>query len=166
MIVAMETATLVLWLFGVVLSVAGVVGCVVPPLPGPPLLLLGLICAAWAEDFRKVGWPTLLFIGVLAVVAVAVDLLAGLLGARHFRASKLALVGATLGGIVGLFFGPFGLVLGPFIGAALGEWISRRDLRQAGKVGLGTTIGLILGAAAKLALAAAMLCVFAFSYAF
>ena len=154
-----------LFLLGVALVIAGVVGCVVSPLPGPPLILVGLICVAWAEDFARVGWPTLVVIGLLAVAAVAIDVLAGLLGARHFRASKLALVGTTLGGIVGIFFGLPGIVLGPFIGAVAGEWVSRRDLRQAGKVGLGATLGLVVGAAAKLALAAAMIGVFAFSYA-
>jgi uncharacterized protein YqgC (DUF456 family) len=160
-----DPASVLLWLLGVALCVAGLVGCVVSPLPGPPLILAGLICAAWAEDFRRVGWPTLLLIGVLAALAVAIDLLAGVLGARRFRASKLALLGAALGGLVGIAVGLPGVLLGPFVGAALGEWISRRDLRQAGKVGLGTWLGLVAGALVKLALAVAMLCLFAFSYA-
>src|SRR5689334_10120838 len=143
----------VLWLLGAALVVGGVIGCVVQPLPGPPLILVGLILVAWAEGFAKVGWPTLLLIGVLAAVAVAIDVLAGLLGARHFRASKLALVGTALGGFVGILFGLPGILLGPFVGAVVGEWIARRDLRQAGKVGVGTTLGLVAGAAAKLALA-------------
>lgn len=162
----MDGTSLALWLLGAALAIAGVIGCVAPALPGPPLLLVGLICAAWAERFEKVGWPALLVIGLLAALAIGVDLLAGLLGARHFRASKLALAGATVGGLVGMFFGLPGILLGPFLGAGAGEWLSRRDLRQAGRVGLGTTVGLVVGAAAKLALAAAMLGVFAFAYAF
>ena len=154
-----------LFLLGVALVVTGVVGCVVSPLPGPPLILLGLVCVAWAEHFEKVGWPMLVVIGLLAVAAVAIDVLAALLGARQFRASKLALAGAALGGIVGLFFGLPGILLGPFVGAVAGEWIARRDLKQAGKVGMGTWLGMVAGAAAKLALAAAMLGLFAFAYA-
>jgi len=154
-----------LWVLGVGLAVAGVVGCVVSPLPGPPLILAGLILVAWAEDFEKVGWPMLVVIGLLAAAAIAVDALAALLGARQFRASKLALAGAAVGGIVGLFFGLPGILLGPFVGAVAGEWIARRDLRQAGKVGMGTWLGMVAGAAAKLALAATMLGLFAFAYA-
>ena len=154
-----------LWVLGVGLAVAGVVGCVVSPLPGPPLILAGLICVAWAEDVEKVGWPMLVVIGLLAAAAIAVDALAALLGARQFRASKLALAGAAVGGIVGLFFGLPGILLGPFVGAVAGEWIARRDLRQAGKVGMGTWLGMVAGAAAKLALAATMLGLFAFAYA-
>ena len=154
-----------LWLLGVALVVAGVVGCVVSPLPGPPLILLGLVLVAWAEHFEKVGWPMLVVIGLLAAAAIAIDVLAALLGARQFRASKLALAGAALGGIVGLFFGLPGILLGPFVGAVAGEWIARRDLKQAGKVGMGTWLGMVAGAAAKLALAAAMLGLFAFAYA-
>jgi len=154
-----------LWVLGVALVVAGVVGCVVSPLPGPPLILLGLVFVAWAEHFEKVGWPMLVVIGLLAAAAIAIDVLAALLGARQFRASKLALAGAALGGIVGLFFGLPGILLGPFVGAVAGEWIARRDLKQAGKVGMGTWLGMVAGAAAKLALAAAMLGLFAFAYA-
>ena len=154
-----------LWLLGMALVVAGVVGCVVSPLPGPPLILLGLVVVAWAEHFEKVGWPMLVVIGLLAAAAIAIDVLAALLGARQFRASKLALAGAALGGIVGLFFGLPGILLGPFVGAVAGEWIARRDLKQAGKVGMGTWLGMVAGAAAKLALAAAMLGLFAFAYA-
>lgn len=157
--------TAALWILGLVLVVLGVVGSAVPPLPGPPLLFLGLVCAAWAEGFAKVGWPTLLILGILMSAAVVIDLVAGLLGARHFRASKLALLGATLGGLAGIFLGLPGIVLGPFAGAVAGEWIARRDLRQAGKVGVGTWLGLILGVAAKLAIAVAMLGIFAFAYA-
>lgn len=162
----METANVGLMLLGLLLGIAGVVGCVVPPIPGPPLLLAGLVTAAGAEHFEKVGWPSLAIIAVLAVLAMAIDALAALLGARHFRASKLALAGAFLGGLAGLAFGLPGVLLGPFVGAVAGEWLARRDLRQAGKVGLGTWLGLVAGAAAKLALAAAMLGVFAFAYAF
>jgi uncharacterized protein YqgC (DUF456 family) len=107
----------------------------------------------------------LVVIGLLAAAAIAIDVLAALLGARQFRASKLALAGAALGGIVGLFFGLPGILLGPFVGAVAGEWIARRDLKQAGKVGMGTWLGMVAGAAAKLALAAAMLGLFAFAYA-
>ncbi|MEO8505282.1 MAG: DUF456 family protein [Acidobacteriota bacterium] len=155
----------VFWIVGLALVIAGVVGCVVPPLPGPPLLFLGLLSVAAAERFTKVGWPTLVVLGFLTLAAVGIDLFAGILGARHFRASKLALLGATLGGLAGIFLGLPGIILGPFVGAVAGEWISRRDLRQAGKVGIGTWLGLVAGAAAKLALAVAMLGLFAFAYA-
>ena len=105
----------------------------------------------------------LVLLGLLTVMIVVVDFAASALGAKHVRASKWAIAGAMLGALAGLFLGVFGLIFGPFLGAVLGEYIARRDLRQAGKVGLGTWIGLLLGTAAKLALVFVMLAVFFFA---
>lgn len=138
----------------------GLAGVFVPALPGVPLILLGLVGAAWAEGFAHVGAGTLALIGALALLAWGVDLAAGALGARKYGASRLAVVGAVAGTLVGLFLGLPGLLLGPFVGAAAGEWIARRDLRQAGRAGFGTWLGLVVGAACKLALSFSMIAVF------
>ena len=124
-------------------------------------MLAGLLAAAAADGFVHTGWPTFVAVGLLAAASLGVDLVASALGARRFGASPRALVGAAVGAIVGLFFGLPGLVIGPFAGAVLGEWTARRDLAQAGRAGLGTFLGLLLGAAAKAALALAMVAVFA-----
>lgn len=152
---------ILLWILAVVLVAAGLAGTVLPGLPGAPLVLAGLLAAAAADGFVHTGWPTFVAVGLLAAASLGVDLVASALGARRFGASPRALVGAAVGAIVGLFFGLPGLVIGPFAGAVLGEWTARRDLAQAGRAGLGTFLGLLLGAAAKAALALAMVAVFA-----
>ncbi len=152
-----------LWLLAAVLVTLGVGGLVLPALPGAPVLFAGLFLAAWAEDFQFVGTGTLVLLGVMAALTYAVDFAAPALGARRFGASRRAVVGAALGTLVGIFFAPVGIFLGPFLGAVLGELSHRRTLPEAGRAGLGATLGLLLGAAAKLALAFSMLGVFAFA---
>ncbi|CAG0994687.1 hypothetical protein MYXO_02611 [Myxococcaceae bacterium] len=155
-----------LWILVVLLVLAGLLGTIVPGLPGAPLVLAGLVLAGWIESFAHTTWLTWLALGLLGAASLGVDLLASVLGAQRVGASPRALVGATLGAVVGLFFGLPGLVLGPFVGAVLGEYSARRNLAQAGRAGVGTFIGLVLGAAAKAALALAMVTVFAAAYLF
>lgn len=153
-----------LWIAAALLVVAGIAGTIVPGLPGAPLVLAGLVLAAWIDGFAHVGWPTWLVLGLLVAASVAVDFGASALGAQRFGASPRALAGAALGAVVGLFFGLPGLLLGPFAGAVVGEYSARRDLLQAGRAGVGTFVGLVLGAAARAALALAMVGVFVAAY--
>ena len=154
-------ATVFFWILAFVLVVAGLAGLVLPGLPGPPLMLAGLVLAAWAEDFAFVGWGTIIVLTLLALLAYGVDFLASALGAKRFGASKRAIVGAALGVLVGLFFGLLGILIGPFVGAVLGELSARRDVRAAGRAGVGAWLGMVLGAAAKFAIAFSMLGIFA-----
>lgn len=153
-----------LWLLALLLVLAGIAGAVLPAIPGAPLVFGGLLLGAWIDGFAKVGWVPLVLIGLLGAATVAVDLAATALGARRAGASPLALVGAALGTVVGLFLGFVGVLVGPFVGAALGEYVARRDLRQAGRAGLGTWLGIVLGGAAKIALMLAMVGVFAVAW--
>ena len=149
-----------LYFAAALLVAVGLVGTVAPAIPGAPLIFLGLALAAWAEGFQQVGVGTVMGLGAMALCAYAVDLLAGALGARKFGASRLALVGALVGTLVGLFFGIPGVLLGPFLGAAAGELVARRDLLQAGRAGLGTWLGLVIGGAVKIAISFSMIAVF------
>ena len=153
-----------LWLLALLLVLAGLAGAVLPALPGAPLVFGGLLLAAWIDGFAKVGWFPLVVIGLLAALTFVVDLGATALGAKRVGASPLALAGAAVGTVAGLFFGLVGVLVGSFAGAALGEYAARRDLRQAGKVGLGTWLGIVLGSAAKIALLLAMIGVFAVAW--
>ncbi len=139
------------------LVVAGLVGTVLPVVPGVLLVFGGLFLAAWAEGFARVGVAGITVIGILAALAFVADFVASLLGARRVGASPRALLGASLGGIIGVFFGIPGLLLGPFLGAALGELWARGGLAQAGKVGIGTWLGLVAAAIAKVVIAFAMI---------
>lgn len=151
---------LLLWSGALILVAAGFVGMVIPALPGPLLLLGGLFMAAWAEDFRPVGMPTILFLGVLCTLAMALDFMAGAMGAKRYGASPAAITGSVLGGIAGALLGPLGILLGPFAGAMAGELLSGRALAQAGKSGWGATLGMLLGMVAKLAIGVMMVAVF------
>jgi len=142
---------------GAVLVVIGIAGLVLPVLPGILLVFAGLFVAAWADGFARVGPLGLTIIGVLALLSLGVDFLASLLGAKRLGASRLALAGAAIGAVVGIFFGIVGVFIGPFVGAVAGEYLARGRLVQAGKVGLGTWIGLILGAIAKVVIAFLMI---------
>ena len=154
-----------LWyVLAAILVVVGFVGRIVPALPGVPLVFAGLFVAAWADGFQHVGLWTLIGLGVLTVIAVAVDFLAGLAGAKRVGASRLALIGAAIGTIVGLFFGIPGLLLGPFLGALVGELAAGGTLHRAANVGVGAWIGFLVGTVLKLGVCFAMLGLFALAF--
>jgi uncharacterized protein YqgC (DUF456 family) len=152
--------SLLLWVLAALLIAAGFVGLVLPALPGAPLLLAGLIVAAWAEDFAHVGTGTIIVLSVLAALSYLADFLAGALGAKKFGASTRAVVGATVGGVIGIFFGIPGILFGPFVGAVVGELTMQRNFTAAGRAGLGASLGLLLAVAAKMALAITMIGLF------
>jgi uncharacterized protein YqgC (DUF456 family) len=152
--------TIVLWIVAIVLIAIGVVGTVVPALPGVTLMFAGMALGAWIDDFTRVpGW-VLVVLGVLTAIAWIVDFAAGALGAKRVGASGRAVVGAAVGTLVGIFAGLWGLLFMPLVGAAIGEYSAQRDLRRAGKVGIATWIGLLLGTAVKIAIVFAMLGIF------
>lgn len=152
--------TVLLWVLVVLLVVVGVGGTALPVLPGALLVFGGLLLGAWIDDFHKVGAWSLTIIGVLAALTYVVDFAASALGAKRVGASRRAVLGAVIGGIVGLFFGILGVLVGPFAGAVIGEYTVQRNLSQAGRVGVGTWIGMALGLAAKLTLVFAMITTF------
>lgn len=145
----------------VLLVIIGLAGTVLPVLPGVALVFAGLLLAAWADGFARVGAITITILGLLTALAVAADFAASALGAKKLGASPRGIVGATIGAVVGIFFGLPGLVLGPFVGAVAGELSANRELLHAGRAGLGTWIGLLLGSVAKLSLAFLMVGVYA-----
>jgi uncharacterized protein YqgC (DUF456 family) len=157
-------ATVLLWILAFVLVIVGVLGTIVPMLPGTPLVFAGLLVAAWIDDFARVGTTPLVVLGVLTVLSLLVDFAASILGAKRAGATRGALTGAALGAVVGLFFGLPGLILGPFAGALAGQYLATRDFVQSGKAGVGTMVGLIAGGLAKLVLSIAMVAIFAVAY--
>lgn len=142
----------------------GVAGTILPALPGVPLVFAGMFLAAWAGGFETVGPGMLVVLGLLTLLSIVVDFLAAALGAKRVGASRLALIGAVLGTFGGLFFGPLGLLAGPFVGALVGELIHVRELRQATRVGFGTWLGIVVGTVLKLGLTFGMLGLFAFAW--
>lgn len=162
----MPTEQALYFALSALLILVGLAGTVLPALPGVPLVFAGMLLAAWADHFVHVGAFTLIVLGVLCLLALAIDFVAGLLGAKRVGASAQALWGAMIGTIVGLFFGLPGIVLGPFLGAVAGELLVGSRLERAAHVGIGTWLGLLFGTLAKIALCFTMLGVFALSFLF
>jgi len=147
------------WIIAGSLVVIGIAGTVLPALPGIVLVFVGLALAAWIDDFQRVGGATIAILGMFTLLA-SDRVCRHQLGRQKFGASYKAVAGAAIGTLAGMFFGIPGLIAGPFVGAVLGEYIARPDLYKAGRAGFGAWIGLLFGAAAKLALAFLMVGVF------
>ena len=156
--------TVVWWVLAALIILAGLVGTVVPALPGVPMIFAGLFLAAWSNGFEIIGWGTLAILAVLTVLAVLIDYLAAAFGAKRLGASTRAFWGATVGALAGMFFGLPGIILGPFVGAVAAELSGGLGARQAGRSGYGVWLGLVIGTAAKLSIAFLMLGIFLTKY--
>ena len=156
--------TILWWILAGVLVIAGLVGTIMPVVPGIPMMLAGFVLAAWSTGFEPVGWGTLGVLAALTVVSILIDLLAAAFGAKRLGASPRAFLGATLGAVIGIFFGLPGIILGPFAGAVAAELADGRGAHQAGRSGYGVWIGLVLGTAAKFTIAFVMLGIFLLKY--
>lgn len=154
---------ILLYVLAGILILVGLAGTILPMLPGVPIVFAGMLLAAWVGHFEEISGWTVLFLGVLALLAMLLDFIAGLLGAKRVGASAMALWGTVIGTIVGMFFGIAGLLLGPFIGAVAGELMSGNSITRSTHVGIASWIGLLFGTLAKLALSFTMLGVFVFA---
>lgn len=154
------------WTLAVVLIVVGVVGTVVPALPGTALVFGGMVLGAWIDGFTKVTTLTLVVLGVLTVITWIVDYVSGVLGAKRVKASREAVIGAMIGTLVGVFTGLWGLLFMPLVGAAIGEYLAIRDWARASHVGVSTWIGIMLGTAVKIAITFAMIGIFIVALAY
>jgi uncharacterized protein len=140
----------ILLVLGIFFMIAGIIGCLVPVLPGPPLSFIGLLMLHFSSfgDFTK---PALITLGAIAVVVTLLDYVVPIWGTRKFGGSKYGMRGATVGLIIGLFLGPAGIILGPLIGAFVGEMIYRDNIAYAAKAGFGSLLGFLTGIGLKLA---------------
>src|SRR5262245_56683624 len=125
-------------------------------LPGVPFVFAGMAIAAYADDFARIGRPTLIILGLMTIFALLIDFLAASVGARRAGASRHAITGAAIGTLLGLFMGPFGMFFGSFIGAVVGELIASRDPGHATRAGLAAWLGLFVGTLFKIAITFAM----------
>lgn len=143
-------------IIGMVLAVVfftvGVIGTVLPALPGAPLIWLGMLIYGFFVKFNNLPWTFFLGQGLAVALVFLIDYLAGIWGVKRYGGSKAAVWGSVLGGLLGvLLLGPFGLIFGPFIGAVAGELYQKSPLDRAFQVGIGTLIGFIGGTVLKLA---------------
>jgi uncharacterized protein YqgC (DUF456 family) len=149
--------TILWYVIAGILIVAGLVASILPNLPGIPVMFGGMLLAAWVGHFEKIPLWVIVFLAVIAAFSIVFDFVAGSVGAKRYGASKTAVWGAFIGTIVGLFFALPGIILGPFIGAVIGQLASGSAIDHAARVGVGTWIGLLIGTAIKLAVAFMML---------
>src|SRR5512133_3925638 len=144
---------ILLYVLGAAALAAGVAGVVLPVLPGSALLVAGAVLVGWADGFTRVsGWT----VGACAIIGAAiwaVDLAAGVLGAKAFGASRWAVIGSGVGLLAGLFLGLPGIVLGPAVGALAFEYARDPNFEKALRAGAGAFLGFVLGSAVKVALA-------------
>ncbi|QAU25358.1 DUF456 family protein [Dyella sp. M7H15-1] len=145
-----------LYLLAIALIVGGLIGTVLPSLPGIPMIFGGILLAAALDDYHHLGMTWLIILGVLAAFGIAVDFIAASLGAKRVGASSSAIWGAWIGTMVGMFLGLAGLILGPFVGALLGELLSSKSVLRSAHVGIGTWLGLLFGVLVKLVLSLIM----------
>jgi uncharacterized protein YqgC (DUF456 family) len=138
-------------IIGALLILLGLAGCVLPVLPGPPLSFVGLLLLALINHFLPPLTPTLIIVMAIITLAVTVaEYILPLVSAKRYGASKWGIWGSVLGMAIGIFFSPFGMLLGAFIGAVAVEWLVQKEKGRAIKAGWGVFIGSLVGTALKL----------------
>jgi uncharacterized protein len=142
------------------LIVVGLVGAIVPMLPGIPLIFTGIWLIAGVDGYRHLGLGWLLGIAAVGAVGLLTDLLAGALGAKRMGASSQAVCGALIGTLIGLFFGIPGLLFGPFFGAVIGELSAGNSVLRSAHAGVSVWVGLIFGTIIKLVSSLMMVALF------
>ncbi len=154
---AMDVAAL-----GVALLVmlVGLLGSVLPGIPGPPLILGAAIVHKLVREDAGASWWIIAILALMTAASLAIDFIATSMGAKRMGATWRGAVGAALGALFGLLWMPFGLILGPLIGAMGFEMLGGREWREAGKAGIGAVLGLVAGAIGKLACSIAMIGLF------
>ena len=143
----------VAWLITISLMVVGLIGCVVPVLPGPPILFIAALGhrLMLGADGSGLSWWTILGLGVIVAVVQVIDIVSGAAGAKWFGGSKWGALGALLGGLAGLFFLPIGLLLGPLVGAFAFEMIfAKKESNPALVSGVGSVAGTFAGMVVKI----------------
>jgi uncharacterized protein len=149
------------WLFTILLFAIGLIGTVLPFLPGTTIILVAAIIHRLViGPDKSISWRVITVLLVLTLATYALDFLSGYFGAKYFGASKWGMFGAAIGALVGIFFGLLGLFIGPVVGALVGEFIARKKLIDAGRAGWGSLLGNFAGMVGKLLIALVMIALF------
>jgi len=150
--------TIILAIISTILVLVGLVGTILPFIPGVPIAWLGLFIFAIGTGFKRISLITAIVFFIAMLLTFAVDFFAPMLGAKKNKASIWGIVGASIGALLGVItLGLWGIIVGPFLGALLGEIISGREHGQALKIAFGTLIGVIVGNLLKIIVVLTML---------
>lgn len=140
---------------GIVLVILGIIGSILPILPGPPLSLVALLLLQFREE-QAFTWKFIIIWAVITIVVTLLDFVIPSVGTKKYGGSKQGVWGCFIGLVAGLFFPPIGLIVGPFVGALVGEVLSGKDFHGALKPALGSFIGFLVGTVLKLIAASVM----------
>ena len=139
-----------LWLgLGVILMVVGLAGCVLPFLPGPPLCYIALLIQQLQSD-PPYATDFLILWAVITVIITGLDFVIPIYGTKKFGGTKYGMWGCALGLFAGIWLGPLGIIIGPFVGALVGELLASSNSDQALKAAWGSFLGFLLGTLLKL----------------
>jgi uncharacterized protein len=140
----------VVWLvLGSVLMLAGIAGCILPLLPGPPLCYLALLIQQLQSD-PPYSTKFLVIWAVITIVVTGLDYVIPIYGTKKFGGTKYGMWGCVIGLLVGLWLGPIGIIAGPFVGALIGELVANSNADQAIRAAMGSFIGFLMGTLLKL----------------
>lgn len=150
-----------IWIsIGIILIVVGLLGCIVPIIPGPPISYVGLLMLQLTEEAPLTTRILLIWLGVTIAVTV-LDYAVPVYGTKKYGGSKQGVWGSMIGLFIGIFFfPPIGLIVGPFLGAIIGEMIAGKDSNNALRAGFGSFVGLLFGTLLKLIASAWMVFIF------
>jgi len=150
--------TIILAIISTILILVGLAGTIVPFIPGVPIAWLGLFVFAIGTGFKRISLITAIVFFVVMLLTFVIDFFAPMLGAKRNKASICGIIGASAGTLLGvIFLGFWGIIVGPFVGAMLGEIISGREHHQALRIAFGTLIGVIVGNLLKITVILVML---------
>ncbi|MFQ6082791.1 MAG: DUF456 domain-containing protein [Candidatus Aminicenantia bacterium] len=142
----------VLIIIGFILVILGIIGCIVPGIPGPPLNFIALIFLSIAKRWEPFSITFLILMAAVTIVVTGLDYVLPAAGAKKYGASKFGFWGSIIGMLIGIVFAPpLGMIIGAFIGAVIGETLIGKRSYDALKAGWGVFIGTMLGIALKLA---------------
>lgn len=144
---------------GIILLIIGVVSCILPPLPGPPVAFCSLLLLQFFHDGVNLSNTWLIIFGILSVAVTIIDNFVTIWGTHKFGGTKAGVRGSVFGMLLGIFVltpfvGPFSVALGPFLGAVIGEMVAGQNFTLAIKSGFGSFIGFLLGMGFKLIITA------------
>ena len=155
------TETVLILIVAFILMFVGLLGSVLPGLPGAPLILLGALLYAWHTGFAEITWAVLLGLLALTLLSYLLEFLASVLGVKKLGGSRWGMAGAFLGGFIGLLAGGLaGVLVGPFLGAFLLELVKSEDPGKSLRSGVGSLVGLLAGVVGKFVLAVIMIGIF------